>query len=87
MSFWLRNILFLGWGWIKSKIKRNKNPYDTESLSDESSFTVVATTSLRMTNRPLSKLKSKISYRDHKRTWQGVSNVFLPYILLVQVLP
>ena len=41
---------------------------------------VVATTSLRMTNRPLNKLKSKVSHRDHKRTQQGVLNVFLHYI-------
>ncbi len=37
-------------------------------------------TSLRMTNRPLNKLKSKVSHRDHKRTQQGVLNVFLHYI-------
>ena len=40
---------------------------------------VVATTSLRITNRLLSKLKSKVSHRDHKRTQQGVLDVFLHY--------
>ena len=33
-----------------------------------------------MTNIPLSKLKDKVSDRDHKRTQQGVSDVFLHYI-------
>ena len=33
-----------------------------------------------MTNKPLSKLKSEVSYRDHKRTWQGVSNELLSYL-------
>ena len=41
---------------------------------------VVATTSLRTTNRPLSKLKSKVSHGDHKRTQQGVSNKLLSYL-------
>ena len=42
-----------------------------------------------MTNKLLSKLKSEVSYGDHKKTQQGVSNVFLSYIyiLLVLVLP
>jgi len=33
-----------------------------------------------MTNRLLSKLKDKISYRDYKRTWQEASNIFLHYL-------
>ena len=36
------------------------------------------TTSLRMTNRLLSKLKSIVSHENHKRTQQGVPNVLLP---------
>ena len=40
----------------------------------------MVTTSLKTTNRPLSKLKSKLSYRNYKRTQQGVPNVFLHYI-------
>jgi len=43
-------------------------------------WSVVATTSLRMTNRPLSKLKSKVSYEDYKRTQQGVSDELLHYL-------
>ena len=53
---------------IPLKIKRNRSLYNTEFLSDESSSTVMATTSLKMTNRPLSKLKSEVSHGDHKRT-------------------
>ena len=34
----------------------------------------MVTTSLRMTNKPLSKLKKVVSCNDHKRTQQGVSN-------------
>ena len=41
---------------------------------------VVVTTSLRMTNRLLSKLKNKVSYRDYKRTQQGVPNKLLSYL-------
>ena len=41
---------------------------------------VVATTSLRMTNRPLSKIKSKVSHEDHKKTQQEVSDTFLHYL-------
>jgi len=44
---------------------------------------VVATTSLKTTNRLLSKLKSIVSYRDHKRTWLGVLNTFLHYLYMV----
>ena len=40
----------------------------------------MATTSLRMTNKLLSKIKSKISCGDHKKTQQGVFNVLLHYI-------
>ena len=40
----------------------------------------MATTSLRMTNRLLSKLKSIVSYRDHKRTQQEVLDVLLLYL-------
>ena len=40
----------------------------------------MATTSLRITNRLLSKLKSIVSCEDHKRTRQGVSNAFLYYL-------
>ena len=42
--------------------------------------TVVITTSLRTTNRPLSKLKSKLSCENHKKTWQEVPAVFLYYL-------
>ena len=41
---------------------------------------VVATTSLRMINKLLSKLKGKVSHRDHKRTQQEVPNAFLHYL-------
>ena len=40
----------------------------------------MATTSLRTTNRPLSKLKSKVSHRNYKRTQQEVSDELLPYL-------
>ena len=41
---------------------------------------VVATTSLRVTNKLLiNKLKSIVSYGNYKRTWQGVPNTLLPY--------
>ena len=40
---------------------------------------VIATTSLKITNKPLSKLKSKVSHRDHKRTQQEVPTKLLPY--------
>ena len=33
-----------------------------------------------MVNSALSKLMSKVSYRDYKRTQQEVSNVFLYYL-------
>jgi len=41
---------------------------------------VVATTSLRITNNILSKLIGEVSYRDHKKTWQEVLNAFLHYL-------
>jgi len=41
---------------------------------------VIATTSLRTTSRPLSKLKIKVSYENYKRTQQGVSNELLLYL-------
>ena len=43
-------------------------------------LTTVTTTSLKITNRLLSKLKSKVSYRDHKRTWQEVLDELLLYL-------
>jgi len=33
-----------------------------------------------MTNKPLIKLKGKVSHRDHKRTQQGVSDELLFYL-------
>ena len=39
--------------------------------------TVVVTTSLRITTKPLSKLKSKVSCKNYKRTQQEVSAVLL----------
>ena len=41
---------------------------------------VIATTSLKITNSILSKLVGKVSYMDHKRTWQEVPNALLPYL-------
>jgi len=41
---------------------------------------VVATTNLKTTNRPLSKLDSKVSYGNYKRTWQGVTDELLFYL-------
>ena len=41
---------------------------------------IVATTSLRMTNRLLNELKSIVSYGNYKRTWQGVPNALPPYL-------
>ena len=41
---------------------------------------VAATTSLRITNRPLSKLIDEVLYRNYKRTWQGVPDELLPYL-------
>jgi len=41
---------------------------------------VMAITSLRMTNSTLSKLISKVSHIDHKRTWQEVPNALLFYL-------
>ena len=41
---------------------------------------VITTTSLRMTNSTLSKLIGKVSYKDHKRTQQEVSDTFLHYL-------
>ena len=41
---------------------------------------IVVTTSLRMTVRLLSKLKSEVSHRNYKKTQQGVSNAFLHYL-------
>ena len=41
---------------------------------------VVVTTSLRITNRLLSKLKSEVSHRDHKKIQQGVLNELLYYL-------
>ena len=43
-------------------------------------FTVVVATSLRTTNKQLSKLKSIISCGDYKKTWQEVSNTFIYYL-------
>ena len=40
---------------------------------------VIATTSQRRPIVLLSKLIDKISYRNYKRTWQEVSNVFWHY--------
>jgi len=40
----------------------------------------MATPSLRTTNRPLSKLKIKVSHRNHKKTQQEVSNKLLSYL-------
>ena len=40
----------------------------------------MTTTSLRMTNKPLSKLKSIVSHKNHKRTQQGVLDVLLLYL-------
>ena len=37
-------------------------------------------TSLRTTNNLLNKLISEVSYGDHKRTQQEVSNELLPYL-------
>ena len=42
--------------------------------------TVVVTTSLRITTKPLSKLKSKVFCRNYKRTQQEVPAVFLHYL-------
>ena len=41
---------------------------------------VVATTSLKITNRPLSKIKSEVSHENNKKTQQEVSNIFLHYL-------
>ena len=35
---------------------------------------------VKITNRPLSKLKNKVSHKDCKRTQQEVPDVFLYYI-------
>ena len=43
-------------------------------------LTAIATTSLRITNKLLSKFKGKVSYRDHKRTWQEVLDELLLYL-------
>ena len=40
----------------------------------------MATTSLKTTNRPLSKLKNEVSCRNYKRTQQGVSDELLLYL-------
>jgi len=40
----------------------------------------IVTTHIKITNRPLSKLKSEVSYRDYKRTWQGVTDELLSYL-------
>ena len=40
----------------------------------------IVATIVKTTNRLLSKLKDKVFYRNHKGTWQGVSNVFLYYL-------
>ena len=41
---------------------------------------VMTTTSLKTTNSVLSKLISKVSYKDYKRTQQEVSDALLPYL-------
>ena len=38
------------------------------------------TTSLRITNRLLSKLKKVVSYGNYKRTWQEVADILLSYL-------
>jgi len=43
--------------------------------------TVIVSTSLRTTTRPLSKLKSKVSCGNYKRTQQEVPAVFLLYTI------
>jgi len=43
-------------------------------------FSVVATTSPRMTNSTLSKLRDKVSHGNYKRTQQGVPNALIPYL-------
>jgi len=40
-------------------------------------LTAVTTTSLKITNRLLSKLKDKVSHRDYKRTWQEILDELL----------
>jgi len=46
---------------------------------------VVVTTSLRTTNRLLSKLKNIISCKDYKRTQQGVFNELLLYLYNIYI--
>jgi len=43
-------------------------------------YYIVVTTSLRIINSALSKLIGKVFYRDHKKTWQEVPNILLPYL-------
>ena len=43
-------------------------------------YYIVVTTSLRIINSALSKLIGKVFHRDHKKTWQEVPNILLPYL-------
>ena len=58
------------WRIFKEVIKKTKHIFFNDKIQDKESQTmsVVVTTSLRTTNRPLSKLKKVVSCRDHKRT-------------------
>jgi len=47
---------------------------------------IVTTTSLRITNRLLDKLKKVVSHRDDKRTQQEVSNGFLSYLYYIYII-
>ena len=66
--------LLLGGSWETSSILIVKN-------SDFDSIWFILWQSLtKVVNSTLSKLMSKVSHKDYKRTWQGVSNVLLPYL-------
>ena len=68
----------------KTEIKKRKENIEKKKKSLEKleqwKKYVVATTSLRITNKLLSKLKSIISHGNHKRTWQKVPNILLHYL-------
>jgi len=46
---------------------------------------VVATTSQKTNSNTSNKSLNRISSGDHKRTWQRVSNILLPYLYKVLI--